>query len=433
MSVPDISPDGPPVPCNPPVSAVELNRRIVTILTEVTGKSWDGYIVSYPARSLPDRRLDERIITSQVGRTNSLSWGDTFFLYLEREGQPLNVACTCEFDGAISINACRKYVESKLDLLPRYKQRAVFPPFNLGLPTWEPDPTFDIRNHVQRVSLNGGTDTDLKAVTARVVSSTLDRSRPLWDLTLVQGLKHKRTGLIIRIHHCLTDGIAGVAIMNALLDVSPTPQKAPPKKRHSGEPQPSDSVALLLDRLLQSYQSFMQGALTAQTEAMTIARELLAGATNGHTDELVHLVPELGTPSDQLPFNKVCRGPQSIAWGEISMADIKAVRQSLGGTVNDVVLTVVTSTVRRYVALHGANLKGRHLRLIVPVNIRGKGDVSELGNQITFLPINVPLDVRDPRTLLAKVGERMQFLRGVGVPDLVGLFGTLVSKVPLPL
>ncbi len=84
----------------------------------------------------------------------------------------------------------------------------------------------------------------------------------------------------------------------------------------------------------------MQGALTAQTEVMTIARELLAGATNGHTDELVHLVPELGTPSDRLPFNKVCRGPQSIAWGEIPMADIKAVRESFGGTVNDVLLTV---------------------------------------------------------------------------------------------
>ncbi len=370
---------------------------------------------------------------SQAGRINSLSWGDTFFLYLEREGQPLNVACTCEFDGAISIGACRRYVESKLDLLPRYKQRAIFPPFNLGLPTWESDPNFDIRNHVHRVVLKGGTDTDLKAVTAKVISSTLDRSRPLWDLTLVQGLKQKRTGLIIRIHHCLTDGVAGVAIMNALLDASPTPQKAPPKKRHSGEPQPSDSVAVLLDRLLQSYQSFMQGALTAQTEVMTIARELLAGATNGRTDELVHLVPELGTPSDRLPFNKVCRGPQSIAWGEIPMADIKAVRQSFGGTVNDVLLTIVTSTVRRYAALHGANLKGRHLRLIVPVNIRGNADVRELGNHITFIPINVPLDVRDPRVLLAKVGERMQFLRSVGVPDLVGLFGTLVSKVPLPL
>src|ERR1035441_11068190 len=84
---------------------------------------------------------------SQAVRGNSLSWGDTFFLYLEREGQPINVACTCELEGALSLRACTKFVESKLDLIPRYKQRAVFPQYNLGLPTWEPDPNFDIRNH----------------------------------------------------------------------------------------------------------------------------------------------------------------------------------------------------------------------------------------------------------------------------------------------
>ncbi len=124
---------------------------------------------------------------SQARRDNSLSWGDTFFLYLEREGQPLNVACTCEFEGTISLDACRKYVESKLDLIPRYKQRAIFPAFNMGLPTWELDPNFDIRNHIHRVVLKGGTDSDLKAVAAAIVSSTLDRKRPLWDLNAGAG------------------------------------------------------------------------------------------------------------------------------------------------------------------------------------------------------------------------------------------------------
>ena len=177
----------------------------------------------------------------------------------------------------------------------------------------------------------------------------------------------------------------------------------------------------------------MQGALTAQTEVVNIARDLLAGATNGHAEELIHLVPELGSPSDRLPFNKICHGPQKIAWGEMPMADIKAIREEFGGTVNDVVLTVLTATVRRYAELHGVKMKGRQLRLMIPVNIRGNGDVSELGNKITFLPINVPLYVRDPRMLLAKVSERMAFLRGLGVTDLVGLVGTLVSKIPLPL
>src|SRR5271166_2770969 len=369
----------------------------------------------------------------QACRNNSLSWGDTFFLYLEREGQPLNIACTCEFEGAISLRAFTKHVESRLNLIPPYKQRAVFPSFNSSLPTWELDPNFDIRNHVYQVVLKGGTDTDLKALAANIISSTLNRERPLWDLTLARGLKGNRTGLVIRLHHSMADGISGVEIMNALLDTTPTPRNVPPSKQRSAESQTTDSVALLLDGLLKNYQSLVQGALTAQTEVVNIARELLAAAAKGQTEELIRLMPELATPSDRLPFNKVCRGPQKIAWGEIPMADIKAIRENCGGTVNDVVLTVVTSTVRRYVELHGTKVRGRHLRLIVPVNVRGNGDVNEMGNRITFLPINVPLDVRDPRMLLARVGERMQFLRSVGVPDLVGLFGTMVSKVPLPL
>ncbi len=370
---------------------------------------------------------------SQADQIRSLSWGDTFFLYLERDGQPLNIASTCEFEGKISLQACARFIESKLNLIPRYKQRAVFPPFNLGLPTWELDPNFDIRNHVREIVLKQGTDSDLKAEAARIISSQLDRNHPLWDITLVRGLKGNRTGMIIRLHHCMADGVSGVGIMNVLLDATPTPQKPARKKARQEQPGPTDSVAILLDRFLKSYQSFLQGALTAQTEVLNIARELLAGATHGQTEELIHLVPELGTPSERLPFNKVCRGPQQLAWAEISMAEIKAVRAILGGTVNDVVLTAVTSAIRHYSESHGVKLRGRHVRLIVPVNIRGKGDVSQLGNQITFLPINVPLDVRDPRVLLSRVSERMTFLRSVGVPELVGLFGTLVSKVPLPL
>ncbi len=370
---------------------------------------------------------------SQAGRNNSLSWGDTFFLLLEREGQPINVACTCELEGSVSLRDFTKYVESKLNLIPRYTQRAVFPPFTLGLPTWECDPNFDIRNHVHQVVLKRGTDADLKDVAANIISSTLDRERPLWDLTLVRGLKGNRTGLIIRLHHCLADGISGVGIMNVLLDTSPTPQNESPRNERSEPPQPADSVTLLLDGLLKNYQSLMQGALTAQTEVVNIARELLARTAKGQTEELIRLLPELGSPSDRLPFNKVCRGPQKIAWGEIPMAEIKAIRENFGGTVNDVVLTVLTATVRRYVQLHGVKMRGRQLRLIVPVNLRGNGDVRELGNKITFLPINLPLDVRDPRKLLARVSERMVFLRGLGVTDLVGLVGTMVSKIPLPL
>lgn len=382
-----------------------------------------------PSPALPRRA---RTAMSLSQRTHPLSWGDTFFLYLERDGQPINIASACEFEGKITRQACAKFVESKLDLIPRYRQRAVFPAFNLGLPNWEIDPEFDIRNHVHEVVLKQGTDAEFKAETAKVVSSQLDRNHPLWDLTLVRGLKRNRTGLIFRVHHCMADGVSGVGIMNVLLDSSPTLTKPQPRKPREHQPRPTDSVAILLDNLLKSYQSFMQGALAAQNEVLNIAHEMLASASHGHTEEIIRLVLELATPTERLPFNKICRGPQQIAWGEMPMQDIKAIRECFGGTVNDVVLTVVTSTVRRYARKHGVNLKGRQLRMVVPVNVRGDGDVTELGNRITFLPVNLPLDVAEPHRLLAQISERIAFLRGVGVPELVGMFGMLVSKVPLP-
>jgi len=366
-------------------------------------------------------------------RSHSLSWGDTFFLYLERDGQPINIASCCEFEGKITRQACAKFVKSKLHLIPRYKQRAVFPAFNLGLPTWELDPDFDIKNHVHEVLLKHGTEADLKAETAKVVSSTLDRNRPLWDITLVRGLQGNRTGVIIRIHHCLADGVSGVGIMNVLLDSSPNPEKPANVPARTDHPHPTDSLAILLDQMLKSYQSFMQGALTAQNELLNIAREVLGTVTNGRTEDVIRLVPELATPAERLPFNKVCRGPQQIAWGELPLTDIKTIRERFGGTVNDVVLTVITSTVRRYALRHGVKVRGRHLRLVVPVNVRGDGDVTELGNRITFLPVNVPLDISDPSALMSRISERVTFLRGIGVPEIIGMFGLLVSKVPLPI
>ncbi|HZD31683.1 MAG TPA: wax ester/triacylglycerol synthase family O-acyltransferase [Candidatus Angelobacter sp.] len=365
-------------------------------------------------------------------RTHPLSWGDTFFLYLEREGQPINIASCCEFEGKLTRQACARFVESKLHLIPRYQQRAVFPSFNLGLPQWELDPEFDINNHVREVVLKQVTDRDLKIQTAKVVSSHLDRKHPLWDITLVRGAKGNRTGVIFRVHHSMADGVSGVGIMKVLFDASPNPEKPAPKKKQPTSPHPTDSVALLLDQLLKSYQSFMQGALTAQNEVLNIAHEVLASATHGLTEDLIHLVPELASPAERFPFNQICRGPQHLAWGEIPMAEIKAIREACGGTMNDVVLTAITSTVRRYAEQHGVNVRGRELRMIVPVNVRGDGDITELGNKITFLPINLPLDVRDPRAMISRISERIVFLRSVGVPEIVGVFGMLVSKVPLP-
>ena len=178
-----------------------------------------------------------------------LSWGDTVFLHLEREGMPLNVACVCVFEGDIAFEACVQFVESKLPLIPRYLKRLVAPPLNIGLPSWEYDSTFEIRNHVREVTLKRGTETELKALAGKILSTVMDRQHPLWDLTFVHGMKGNRTGLILRLHHCLADGIAGVGIINVLMDASPVAPRLPKRQASAACPAASRLLVFGGDRL----------------------------------------------------------------------------------------------------------------------------------------------------------------------------------------
>ena len=181
-------------------------------------------------------------------QSDRLSWGDTVFLHLEREGMPLNVASVCIFEGEIPFEDCVQFVESKLPLLPRFLKRVLSAPFSLGLPTWEYDSEFDLRRHVREVTLKHGTDIELRAFAAKLFGTLMDRQHPLWDISIVRGLKGNRTGLILRMHHCLTDGIAGVGILNALLDATPDAPRLPKRKMKFRVPPPRDPIDCADDR-----------------------------------------------------------------------------------------------------------------------------------------------------------------------------------------
>src|SRR5271165_3779745 len=256
------------------------------------------------------------------GTNNSFSFGDALFLYVEREGQPLNIAGVSGFEGEIKRADCAAFVESKLPLIPRFRQRVVFPPFDLGLPRWETDHNFDIRNHVRQVKLEHGTEQELKTLAGKIVSTRLDRQRPLWDFTLTR-LKGGRTGIVTRIHHCLADGIAGVGVMNVIMDTTPTPPVVGVQKPQV-EPQPprKDPSAVFLNSLAKSYLSLVSGALTLQTGLINIAQEAVANPT-GPPAEMIRLLSELAAPAERLPFNTICRGPQKFAWTQVPLADIK--------------------------------------------------------------------------------------------------------------
>jgi len=387
---------------------------------------------------------------SELQQSDCLSFGDSLFLHLEREGMPLHVASLSTFEGKIPLQDCIRYIEAKLPLIPRYRQRVIAPPMNVGLPSWQYDRAFDIRNHVREVTLRRGTEAEMRSVASRILSSTMDRARPLWDLTLLRGLKGNRTGILTRVHHSMADGLSGVGLMTVLMDSSPVRPVLPAGKRTPAPTngQPPQSV---LQCLVDSCFNAVQRVLTAESQLLNLAQHLVAAAEkeedtavhasnlpfNSETpipsiQDLNQLLPELLGPTERLPFNIVCRGPQKFACAEIPLAELKAVKHACGATVNDVVLALVTSTVRRYVQLHGLKVGGRQLRIVVPVSIRDKSEMRELGNHITFVPVTIPLDVRRLRSVVSAVHEKVALLKSTHVAELVGLAGTLLGAIPAP-
>ncbi len=360
-----------------------------------------------------------------------LSWGDALFLYLEREGMPMNIASVSIFEGRIALKDCIQSIKSKLPRLPRYYQRIVTPPLNIGFPAWEYDPEFEITNHIRQMTLKQGTDRELKAAAGQVLSTAMDRRHPLWDLTLIHGLKHERTALLIRVHHCLADGIAGVGLMSVLMDAEPQVNPAP-ARRAKRATKTMDPWGELLDAWISGYSNLLDRALVAQADLLNISESFMAPG-GWPSEQFSRFLPELAAPTKRLFFNITYQGPQKFAWAKMPTADIKAIRAKCGGTHNDVVLALMTQTIRHYAELHGEDLKGRLLRMMVPVNVRGTGSTADLGNCISLLPVTIPLDIRSPRKLLDAVHERTEFLKRAHVAEWVAFVGGLVGTAPAPL
>jgi WS/DGAT/MGAT family acyltransferase len=179
-----------------------------------------------------------------------------------------------------------------------------------------------------------------------------------------------------------------------------------------------------------SYSEFVKRILAALADVSSMAERFAANGGNLATDEFTRLLPELSAPTERLRFNVLYRGPQKFAWAEIPLAEVKAIKQACGTSVNDVILALVTATIRRYVELHGDRVKGRLLRMMVPVNLRGNDSPGELGNRISLVPVTIPLDIRNSMKLLAAVHRRTEFLKRAHTAELVSLAGGLIGMMP---
>jgi diacylglycerol O-acyltransferase len=347
-----------------------------------------------------------------VANRNRLTGLDSSFLHLEHDASThMHVASCMVFDGPPPTHdELVTAVEGRLHLVPRYRQRLAFVPFGQGRPVWVDDPHFNVRYHVQHHALpRPGSDEQLKHLAGRAFSQQLDRNKPLWELWLVEGLQDGRFAILAKTHHALVDGISGVDITTVMFDVSPDPAPTPaPEQPWVPRPLPS-GAQLLADALLERTTvpaEIFRGMRAAVGRPRRVVRELFGD---------VRAIGSFALPGARSappsPLNVPIGPHRRFTWCEEELDRIKAIKNALGGTVNDVVLTTVAGGLGRYLRAHGHPTIDLQLRAMIPVSVRSDEARGALGNQVAAVWASLPVGETDPVERLALVRGEMEGLK----------------------
>jgi diacylglycerol O-acyltransferase len=336
---------------------------------------------------------------------------DASFLAQEGQNAHMHIGAVMVFEGPPpAFDDLADHVRGRLHLVPRYRQRLAVPPLETGRPLWVDDPNFNLEYHLRHTALPGpGTEEQLRALAARIHSQRLDRTKPLWELWLVQGLDDGRFALISKTHHALVDGVAGVDLATVLFDLEPVPPAIP----HEGEPwvpQPEPSAAAMAARgirgLVELPFSLAGRALRAATQpASTLhaARESVEGVAEVAWAAL--------NPAPETPLNVPIGPHRRLVMIRSELSDFKEIKNAFGGTVNDVVLTVVAGGLRHWLRSRGVRTEGLELRALVPVSIRGADEHGHMGNRLAVMRGPLPVYVEDPVARLQVVRQAMDGLK----------------------
>jgi len=335
---------------------------------------------------------------------------DTSFLANERDNghMALGAVMVCE-GSAPSLEDFNAHILSRLHLLPRLRQRVVFPPMQLGRPFWVDFPDFDISQHVRRVTLpEPGSDAQFHDLVGRCLSPPLDRSKPLWELWLVQGLERDRFALLTKTHHAMVDGISGVDIGTVLFDLEPVPE--PAAVEDTWVPRRPPSTAELVGRGLGDAIGLpikvAEKAVDAIRHPESAARKAVEAL-----EALSEVVSQFADPAPDVPLNQEIGPHRRYVWARSELATFKRIKDTFGGTVNDVVLAVVTGSIRNWLHSRGVRTEGLELRALVPVSIRAEDEHGNLGNRITLMRGPLPVYIEDPVRRLHTISEEMAGLK----------------------
>lgn len=345
-----------------------------------------------------------------------LSAIDASFLAQERRASHMHIGAILVFEGPPPPGEeLVEQVEARLHLVPRYRQKLAFPPFALGRPLWVDDPRFNIEYHVRHTALpSPGSVDQLRRLAGRIFSQRLDRSKPLWEMWVVQGLAgadpgSPRWALITKAHHAMIDGVSGVDLASVLLDLEPVPEPRGGRPE-PWEPRPEPSAAELAAEGVKGLVRRPLGLAGAALSAVTRPGEALREAREA-VEALAEVARAGLDPAPSTPLNVEIGPHRRVWWVESRLADFKAIKDALGGTVNDVVLAVVAGALRRWLQLRGEPTEALELRALVPVSIRGEHERGSLGNRIAAMRGPLPVHCADPVERLALVREAMAHLK----------------------
>jgi diacylglycerol O-acyltransferase / wax synthase len=338
---------------------------------------------------------------------------DASFLAQEGRSSHMHIGGVLIFDGPPpAFTDYLDHVRGRLHLVPRYRQKLATPPLQAGRPLWVDDPDFNLEYHVRHTALPApGAEEQLLLLVSRLASQRLDRSKPLWEMWLVEGLSGNRFAIVSKTHHALVDGISGVDLATVLFDLSP---EAPPGGREEDlepwAPHPEPTGA---DLVLAGARGIVRTALglTARSVRAATRPASSAEALRDAAEGIGELVWAALNPAPETPLNVEIGPHRRYVAVRQRLEDYKEVKNALGGTVNDVVLTVVSGALADWLHSRGVQTRGLEMRALVPVSVRGPEARGALGNQLTVMRGPLPVYIDDPVTRLRFVRHAMNGLK----------------------
>jgi diacylglycerol O-acyltransferase len=339
---------------------------------------------------------------------------DTSFLHLEDASAHLHVASVMLFEGSPPpYDELLDAIERRLPLVPRYRQRLAFVPLGQGRPKWVDDPHLNLRYHVRYTALpSPGSERQLKDLAGRVFSQQLDRDKPLWEIWVAEGLEGDRFAMLAKTHHALVDGVSGMDIVSVLFDTSPEPA-APTDPGDRWLPRPLPSRAQLLAEALLERATIPAEVTRSVRAGLRGPRRVLAGVR----DAALGLGAMAWTglnPAPATPYNASIGPHRRFTWVRANLADVKAIKNELGGTVNDVVLATVAGALGAHLRRRGHRTVGLELKAMVPVSVRSDVERGALGNRVAAMMAGLPVWCEEPVARLDIVRDELEGLKAGG-------------------